>query len=329
MNSKEITEKIRSFALSDAGFDLVGFSSASLPELHENAITQWVENGFAGTMEYMARDSQRRAHPEKTLPGARTVISLAVNYFHPEDPKPEFPAGKVAKYAYGADYHKIIEKKLKTLAAFIKKEAGPDAEIKSYVDTGPVLEKAFAQQSGLGFFGKNTNIITRDFGSWVFLASLITNLELEVDPPHLGGCGSCRICIDACPTGALLGNYEMDARKCISYLTIEDKTGVGETVRESPQQKQIGEWVFGCDICQDVCPYNFRAKITRHKELYPEKKAGTWIDLRKVASIKDDVEFREFFQGSPVKRPKLAGVLRNVRLAARNQNCELGEIKVR
>ncbi len=313
MNSEGLTEKIKSFALGEAGFDLVGISAASLPVIHEQAMTRWVSDGFAGSMGYMVRDGTKRAHPEEILPGARSVISLAVNYFHLEDSKPDAPVGKVAKYAYGADYHKIIEKKLKAISHFIKVQGGPGALVKSYVDTGPILEKAFAQQSGLGFFGKNTNVITREYGSWVFLASLITNLELEADAPHTGSCGSCRICLDACPTGALLGDYEMDARRCISYLTIEAK-------EEPPVdlKQRMGEWVFGCDICQDVCPYNFRAKATRHQALYPEKKAGTWLDLRNLEKIKDENEFREVFQGSPLKRPKLAGLLRNARVVLEN-----------
>ena len=241
-------------------------------------------------MEYMRRDPARRADPKKVLPSARTVISLAVNYFHPEDERPpDGIFGKVAKYAYGRDYHRILEKKLKKLARFVTEEGGAGTAVKYYVDTGPVLEKAFAQQAGLGFFGKNTNIITRDFRSWVFLASLITDLELEPDVPHAGSCGSCTLCISACPTGALLGNYELDARKCISYLTIESRE---ETPPELKQE--VGEWVFGCDICQDVCPYNFRAKTTRHAELYPEKRAGTWIGLEKTSIP----------PGSPLKRAK-------------------------
>lgn len=241
-------------------------------------------------MDYMKRDPGRRADLKGSLPSVKSVIALAVNYYHPEDPKPAGASpGKVAKYAYGADYHKLIEKKLKRLAAFVKEAGGPGTQAKFYVDTGPVLEKAFAERAGLGFFGKNTNIITRNYGSWVFLATLLTNLELEPDAPHTGSCGSCRLCIDACPTGALLGGHTLDATRCISYLTIESKEPVPEVLREG-----VGEWVFGCDICQDVCPYNFRAKTTCHEELYPLKKAGTWLDMAKV----------ELVSGSPLKRAK-------------------------
>ena len=196
MNSNELTEKIKAYALEKAGFDLIGISEASLPEVHEQAVTRWVNNGFAGSMDYMVRNEKKRARPEEILPGARSVISLAVNYHHPEDHKPtDRPVGKVAKYAYGADYHKVIEKKLKSLSQFILTTGGEGTQVKSYVDTGPILEKAFAQQSGLGFFGKNTNLITRGYGSWVFLASLVTNLTLAIDQPHTGSCGSCRLCL--------------------------------------------------------------------------------------------------------------------------------------
>ena len=292
----ELTERIKRFALDEAGFDLVGVTGARLPEFHQQALERWIDRGYAGTMDYMRREPTRRAHPEKTIPSAETVISLAVNYFHPEDEKPvEGSHGKVARYAYGRDYHKVLEKKLKKLSRFVQETGGEGTLVRSYVDTGPVLEKAFAQNAGLGFFGKNTNVITREYGSWVFLACLITNLKLAPDIPHAGSCGSCRLCIDACPTGALLGDYTLDARKCISYLTIELKEEIPASLK-----KDIGEWAFGCDICQEVCPYNFRAKTTRHQELYPEKKAGTWIDLDKV----------EVPPGSPLRRSKyLAGML--------------------
>ena len=297
----------------------MGISKAALSAKHEGAIESWVSEGYAGTMAYMEREPKKRAHPELSLASARSVVSLAVNYFHPDDPRPARHAvGKIAKYAYGVDYHSLIEKKLKKISRFVVEIGGTGTEVKSYVDTGPILEKAFAQEAGLGFFGKNTNLITREFGSWVFLASLITNLELEADVSHTGACGSCRICIDACPTEALLGDGSLDARRCISYLTIEthDESHAEEL------KKGIGEWVFGCDICQEVCPYNFRAKTTRHEALYPSARAGTWLDLDKAESIKTDEEFNSAFQGSPLKRAKRTGLLRNARTVRENQNVE-------
>ncbi len=308
-----LTGKIKDFALNEAGFDLAGFSLAALPQIHSDALEVWIKKGHAGSMDYMERDPKKRTDAQQVLPGAKSVISLVINYHHPDDPKPtDRPVGKVAKYAYGRDYHKIIEKKLKLLRNYIL-ELSPGAQVKTYVDTGPVLEKAFAKEAGLGFFGKNTNIITKNFGSFVFLASLITDLELEPDSPHTGSCGSCRICIDACPTNALLGNYEIDARRCISYLTIESKQPIPQEL-----QKGVGEWAFGCDICQDVCPYNHKAKTTRHAELYPNKIAGTWLDLNEIQNFSSDEQFQARFQGSPVKRAKRQGLVKNAEVVLKN-----------
>lgn len=316
METKQaLTKRIKEFALNEAGFDLVGVSRATLAEFHGEALDRWVRGGLAGSMAYLVRDGQKRAHPESVLADAKSVLSLAVNYYHPADPKPEGArAGKVAKYAYGTDYHKLLDKKLKLLSRFIVNAAGPGAEVKKYVDTGPILEKAFAQNAGLGFFGKNTNIITREYGSWVFLASIITNIELEADAAHPGSCGSCRICIDACPTDALLGNYELDARRCISYLTIESKEAIPEDLKEG-----MGDWVFGCDLCQDVCPYNFRAKTTKHEEFYPKRIAGSWLEVERISAIQTDEEFSRAFSGSPIKRAKRQGILRNLSTVAENE----------
>jgi epoxyqueuosine reductase len=285
-----------------------------LPSFHEEALVRWTADGRAGDMHYLTREPARRAHPERSLQSAKSVISLAVNYFVPAELRPENRSvGRVAKYAHGADYHKIIEKKLKLLSKFVSDAGGPGTEVKAYVDTGPILEKAFAQQAGLGFFGKNTNLITKNHGSWVFLASLITNLEFAYDEPHPGACGTCRLCIDACPTDALTASYEIDARRCIAYLSIETKEEPSEELKRG-----VGEWAFGCDICQDVCPYNKKAKLTRHPEL-SEKKAGTWLDLEAVMKMETDEEFRTAFVGSPLKRPKLAGIKRNALLVLENQ----------
>jgi len=313
LSARDLTERINSFARDQAGFDLVGISQALLPAFYGQALENWVEKGFAGSMGYMTRDAKRRSSVQEILPSAKSVISLAVNYYHPEDSKPEeTTAGKIARYAYGADYHTVIESKLKLLSKFIHESAGSKTQVRFYVDTGPILEKAFARESGIGFFGKNTNIITRDYGSWVFLASIITNLDLTYDSPHLGTCGSCRRCIDACPTGALLGNYTLDAVRCISYLTIESKDEPPAELRE-----RIGEWAFGCDICQMVCPYNSRAKNTREPG-FLEKKAGSWLELEKIEKLNSDEEFQKMFQGSPLKRPKRKGLLRNIKTVQKN-----------
>lgn len=308
MDAHQLTSRIKEYALGTAGFDLAGVTRAALPSRYEEGLLRWTEEGFAAGMEYMKREPSRRAHPEASLPSVRSVVSLAVNYWHPDDARPAGDAGKVSKYAYGADYHDVIGAKLKDLARFVADAGGPGTETKTYVDTGPVLEKAFAREAGLGFFGKNTNVITKEYGSWVFLASLLTNLELVYDEPHAGACGTCRLCLDACPTGALLDGYRLDAGKCISYLTIESKEAMPEELKG-----RLDGWVFGCDACQDVCPYNKKAKPTRHAELHPAKKAGTWIGIDEALSLGTDEAFAARFKGSPVKRPKRAGLLRNAR----------------
>jgi len=311
MNKYELAENIRRFALEEAGFDLVGFSPASLPEFYSDATQKWVSDGFAGGMDYMVRDGAKRAHPEASLSTAKSVISLAVNYFHPDDPHPAEAAGKVAKYAYGADYHKIIEKKLKKLSAFVVQAAGSGTEVKSYVDTGPLLEKAFAKESGLGFFGKNTNIITREYGSWVFLACLITNIEFDYDVPHTGACGSCRLCIDACPTDALLGDYRLDARRCISYLTIEHRGAIPVSLR-----KKIGNRIFGCDDCQLVCPWN-RYAVPNQEDDFKPRHGLAEPDLLELFSW-SEAEFLTRTEGSPIRRTTYEGWLRNVSIALGN-----------
>lgn len=302
-------ESIKRFAL-DCGFDLVGIAPARLEERHSSAYRRWLGDGFHAGMDYMARDPERRVDVTKTLPSARSVVSLALNYYRKPDAKPETPAGKVSKYAHGADYHKIIEKKLKRLARYIREELGGEA--KTYVDTGPILERAYAQAAGLGFAGKSTNLITKEFGSWVFLASVITDLELEVDKPSTASCGTCRLCIDACPTQAIVESGRVDARKCISYHTIESREEIPVEIAS-----KMGEWIFGCDICQDVCPYNYRAKETKEPN-FLQPIAGSWLSFQEAESLETDEQFKKHFQGSPVKRTKRSGLKRNIAAAHEN-----------
>lgn len=299
------TQRIKQFAR-EIGFDLVGVAPASLDERHGVSLRRWLADGFHADMEYMARDPQRRGDVTRVMPAARSVVSLALNYYRRPDAEPAEPSGKVSKYAYGADYHKVIEKKLKRLARFIREELGGEA--KTYVDTGPVLERAYAQSAGLGFIGKNANLITREYGSWVFLASVITDLELDADAPSTAFCGTCRICIDACPTQAIVEAGRIDARKCISYLTIESKSPIPEELAP-----KMGQWVFGCDVCQDVCPYNHREKESSEPG-FSRPIAGSFLSLSLEALTEDD--FRNKFSGSPVKRAKRSGLIRNIQSAS-------------
>ena len=316
-----LTQKIRQFA-QEIGFDLVGFTPAdSLPD-DEQALQGWLLAGYAGEMAYMARDPARRANPKQILPEAKTVICLALNYYpgdYPEikvESEPPHINGRLSRYAWGKDYHLILEQKLDRLAEYLQQEAGHPVKIKRYVDYGPILERAYASRAGLGFIGKNTLLITHEFGSWVFLAELITDLDLAQDLTDTienrpsSQCGSCTLCIDACPTGALIGPFTLDARKCISYLTIEYKGDISTNL-----QTQMGDWVFGCDICQEVCPYNQQTPIAKDPE--SAQGAGPRLNLEEMLSMNEET-FKTHYQDTPLLRPKHKGLQRNARIVANN-----------
>jgi epoxyqueuosine reductase len=313
-----LPQKIRQFAL-EIGFDLVGFTPAEPLSNDEQAFQAWLSAGYAGEMAYMARDPARRANPKQILPEAKTVICLALNYYPGDYPEMNIESerphinGRISRYAWGKDYHLILEEKLDCLAEYLKQEAGHLVKIKRYVDYGPVLERAYASRAGLGFIGKNTLLITQEFGSWVFLAELITDLELTQDPLSdrpSSQCGSCTLCLEACPTGALVGPFTLDARRCISYLTIENKNEISVNL-----QTQMGDWVFGCDICQEVCPYNQQIPQTQNTELV--QGAGPRLNLEEILSI-DEETFKTSYQDTPLLRPKHKGLQRNARIAANN-----------
>jgi epoxyqueuosine reductase len=301
-----LTQKIidRARAL---GFDAVGIAAADDLQQDDEALSRWLTEGRHAGMAYMAREPHRRSRPQSVLPGAKSVIVLALNYAQDMPPDPgRGTVGRVSRYAWGRDYHLVIEDRLAQLEAFIRDAAGAGTDCRSYVDHGPVLEKAFARQAGIGFVGKNTLLITDSFGSWVFLSVILTTLELEPGTARTSECGSCRACLDACPTGALVAPYQVDANRCISYLTIENKTEI-----PANWKSKLNGWVFGCDICQEVCPYNARSKPTAVKEFRPEEGVGPWLDLEKVAALKSDEEFRAAFKNTPLMRPKRAGLQRN------------------
>jgi epoxyqueuosine reductase len=309
-----LTEKIIDHARA-LGFDAVGIAPAGDLNEDDHALSRWLAMGRHGNMGYMAREPRRRSRPQSVLPGAKSVIVLAVNYA-PERPsesegekaRQAATKGRVSRYAWGRDYHAVIEERLAQLDAFIREAGGPGTGCRSYVDHGPVLEKAFARQAGIGFIGKNTLLITEEFGSWVFLAVVLTTLELEPGSPRTSECGNCRACIDACPTGALVAPYQLDANRCISYLTIENKTDIPAVFK-----KALNGWVFGCDICQEVCPYNSHPKPAEVKEFHPDRGAGPWLDLEEVVAIRSDEEFRAAFTDTPLLRPKRAGLQRNAK----------------
>jgi epoxyqueuosine reductase len=304
------------------GFDAVGIAAADFLEQDDHALTQWLAEGRHGGMAYMAREPHRRSQPQSILPGAKSVIVLAMNYAPVQAaqtgdrfqicPHPVF--GRISRYAWGRDYHRVIEKRLAQLEAFICDTAGPGTGCRSYVDHGPILEKAFARHAGIGFIGKNTLLITEAFGSWVFLSVILTTLELPPGVAQTSQCGSCRLCLDACPTGALTAPYQLDATRCISYLTIENKMEIPDELRP-----KLNGWVFGCDICQEVCPYNAHPKPTRVKEFHPDHGAGPRLDLEQVMALASDEAFRAAFRDTPLLRPKRAGLQRNVKALLENR----------
>jgi len=312
MDTLGFTKSIKDKALG-LGFDLVGVSPVdSFPE--NQYYKEWLKKGFSGEMKYLDRDPQRREHLRHVLPDAKSVISCALNYNtdHPYSvDEKDKSKGWISRYAWGDDYHKIIEDKLRILMSHIKEEASEEASSKLYVDTGPVLERVYGKYAGVGWVGKNTCLINQEIGSWIFVGEIITSLELDYDNPVPDRCGSCTRCIDACPTDAILEPYVLDSRLCISYLTIELKDKIPAELREGMNNN-----IYGCDICQDVCPWNRRAQITDEPEFQPRDDLYN-PDLSSLSGL--SVEgFREVFRASPIKRTKRRGLLRNVMIAMGN-----------
>lgn len=303
---------IRAHALS-LGFDACRFASAgAAPELAER-LRAWLASGAHGDMGWMAETAERRAAPKALWPEARSVVMLGLNYGPAADPLAALAkreAGAISVYAQNRDYHDIVKGRLKQLAAFLLKRAG-SGEVKVFVDTAPVMEKPLAQRAGLGWQGKHTNLVSREFGSWLFLGAIFTTLDLAPDAPERDHCGSCDACLAACPTQAFLGPYRLDARRCISYLTIEHKGPIPREFRTA-----IGNRIYGCDDCLAVCPWNKFAQMTREAKLA----ARADLESPPLAALArlDDAGFRAFFSGSPIKRIGRARFLRNVLIAMGN-----------
>ena len=301
------------------GFDAVGIapvdaSPASSQQTLLAHLTKWLEQGFHGTMAWMGRAPEKRADPRRVLPGCRSIVSVGVTYLtdHRADERPGH--GRIARYAWGKDYHKVLGDRLKKLEQRIRGLA-PEAHTRSYVDTGPVMEKAWAEQAGLGWIGKHSNLVSATHGSWLLLGEILTTVELEPDEPATDLCGSCTLCIQACPTGAIVEPYVVDANRCISYLTIELRGNHAAIPDEV--QSRLGNKIFGCDDCLDVCPFNLRAEPTKDPAFQPAPLMLApnldWL------SRMDETTFSDTFRESPVRRAKLPGLLRNVSIALRNQ----------
>jgi epoxyqueuosine reductase len=293
------------------GFDLVGIAPAVNP-VGFSALQEWLDHGFAGEMQYMERRRDAYAHPEGVLPGVRSVVMLGLNYRTEEPVDPAPAEGRVSRYAWGTtDYHTVLRQRLKQLSQFLKQRA-PGSRSRGIVDTAPLLERDFARLAGLGWFGKNTLLINKRRGSWMFLSGLLTDLELEYDSPHdTSHCGSCTRCLDACPTDAFEAPYVLDARKCISYLTIELRGPIPKPLRAGME-----DWLFGCDVCQDVCPWNRKAPTTNDPIFQPQPglrpaDAARWLQL----SAED---FEREFADTPLSRPGRAGLLRNAAIVLGN-----------
>jgi epoxyqueuosine reductase len=305
-----LTEWIKQYARA-LGFDLVGVAPAQSPP-HADSFLLWLAQGYAGTMEYMERTAHLRINPAELLPDARSAIVVGLNYAPAELPNTDY---HIARYALGDDYHAVIREKLETLLGAIQ-AIEPSATGRVCVDSAPVLERDLALLAGLGWYGKNTCLINTHRGSYFFLGVLLLTLELEYDSPAQGGCGTCRLCLDACPTGALVEPYQLDARKCISYLTIELRDPIPTEYREA-----MGEWLFGCDICQEVCPFNrprahqsLRAQPTTEPRFQPRPLPP----LTEILQM-DEAEFAQRFRGSAVKRTKWRGLVRNALIVVGNR----------
>lgn len=284
------------------GFLSCGVSRAEFLEEEAPRLEAWLKRGMQGEMHYMENHFDKRLDPRKLVPGARSVVSLLLNYYPQEQQKEG--SYKISKYAYGQDYHHVIKAKLKEMLATIEREIG-SVQGRAFVDSAPVLDKAWAVRSGLGWMGKHSNLLTRSVGSYYFIAELILDLELEYDHPVTDHCGSCTACIDACPTQAIVAPYVVDGSKCISYFTIELKNEIPNSV-----QGQFDDWIFGCDVCQDVCPWNRFAKPHNEPLLQPRPELLE-MDRKDWEEITEEV-FQRVFRKSAVKRTKWGGLQRNI-----------------
>ena len=303
MNSKEKYRDLIKTEAKRLGFLSCGISKAEFLEEEAPRLEQWLKRDMNGEMQYMENHFDKRLDPTKLVEGSKSVISLLLNYY-PEEQQTE-NTFKVSKYAYGQDYHHVIKSKLRQLQEFISEEIGA-VNGRAFVDSAPVLDKAWAAKSGLGWIGKHSNLLTQQLGSFYFIAELIVDLELEYDSPVTDHCGTCTACIDACPTEAIVGPYIVDGSKCISYFTIELKNEIPNEF-----QGKFEDWMFGCDICQDVCPWN-RFSKSHNEPLFnpnPELLSMTKKDWEEIT---EDV-FKKVFQKSAVKRTKFSGLKRNIK----------------
>ena len=313
------SQRIKQFAY-EAGFEMCGITVPDVIPEAQQAYAAWLEKKYHADMAYLARNPERRTDPGKVMPEAKSLIVLGLNYYQPNSETVPEGCGRISRYARGKDYHDVIEKMTAALIEKIKVEVKNNGapSFKCFVDYGPMLERAYAEKAGLGYLGKNSSLINKKYGSWFFIAEIITSLELEPDQVwsgEHGKCGTCRRCIDACPTGAIVADGVIDARRCLSYLTIEKPSAIS-----SELAPKMGSMLLGCDICQEVCPRNKKAVPTTHPDLLPEAGMGEFLDARKVLALKDEAEFKKLTEGTSLKRPKLEGLKINAAIVLQNQS---------
>lgn len=311
--NNNLEDIVRAFAFR-LGFDSVRFTSAAPFFQRTSVALERVEQGLMdGLPWYNEKRVERGAFPTHLLPGARSIIALSMSYnAAPSYENTAMPMGRVARYAWGQDYHRVLERRMRDFVRGLADIVGHPVKTKNYVDTGPMQDRAIAERAGIGWFGKNTNILTSSHGSWVFLAQVLTDLELTPDSPLKKTCGACQVCIEECPTGAIVAPYVIDNKRCISYLTIELRGIVPRNLRSL-----MGDWVFGCDICQDVCPVNRKALPAQEPAFAPGEYGYTALELIPLLDITEE-EFQERFQGSAIRRAKRIGLQRNVCIALGN-----------
>ena len=299
---------IRQKAL-ELGFDEVGFVNAGFLDKESAFYREWLQQGFHAGMDYMGRNIEKREDPRLLVEGAKSIVVVLQNYTPARDVDTA-ASFKISKYAYGRDYHKVLKGRFKKLMSYIQSEVAADADGRFFVDSAPVSERSLAVRAGLGWRGKNTNLIHPRLGSFVFIGEMILNIELPSGSPLKEACGGCTRCLDACPTGALVAPYKLDANKCISYLTIENKGEISDEFAG-----QMDGWIFGCDVCQDVCPWNWKARPNKVPDFklrqeFKEMTDGQWLSL-------DEEAFDELSKGSPIRRSGYEGIKRNLSFVSR------------
>jgi epoxyqueuosine reductase len=305
----------------ELGLDIVRIAPAVIDPKYQNAFERWVAAGLHGSMDYLSRRITNDVTLDCLLPDVKSVIAVAVNYYQADERLPAANEGVVSRYAVTRDYHKVIGKVLKQLAGFVDETF--ETQSRSFVDIGPVLERAFAEAAGVGYIGRNTMLINGTYGSWVFLGVVLTALELEPDVNDTKlRCGTCRRCVTDCPTEAIRDDYTLDARRCISYLTIENRDAIPVELRPL-----LGNWLFGCDICQEVCPHNSRESATRVEGFQNIRIEDRVLSLRDVLKMRTYDAFLERFAGTPLMRAKREGLLRNACVVAGNSG-DIGLVDV-